>query len=89
MSDEQREPVTRRAVTARLQRYFSFLTEQLSAGTAEFWNRIERRTSHKPTSDDSASAAHRGVMHAGVMHASMQQQPVQQQQAKAGPEKKR
>jgi len=84
MSDEQREPVTRRAVTARLQRYFSFLTEQLSAGTAEFWDRIERRMSHKPASDPSASAAH-----PGVMHASMQQQPVQQQQAKAGPEKKR
>ena len=69
---------SRRIVTERLRRFFADLTTQLTAGSAEIWNRAERRRAHKPPKA-AGEVPHRAPV-------PMQDQPLQQQQSKAKPD---
>jgi len=66
------DAASRRIVTERLRRFFADLTTQLTSGSAEIWNRVERRRAHKPPKA-ADEAPHRAPV-------PMQDQPVQQQQ---------
>jgi hypothetical protein len=72
------DAASRRIVTERLRRFFTDLTAQVASGTAEIWNRAERRRAHEP-SRAAGEAPHRTTI-------PMQNQPVQQQQSKAKPD---
>ena len=78
-----KDAAQRRAVTQRLRRFFADLTGQLGAGTAEIWNKVERRVTHQHRPDESAGEVPAAP---GPPHTTAQPQPMQQQQSKAKPE---
>jgi len=65
------DAASRRIVTRRLRRFFADLTTELTSGSAEIWNRAERRRARMPAKA-AGEAPH--------------PQPVQQQQSKAKPD---
>ena len=78
-----KDAAQRRAVTERLRRFFADLTGQLGAGTAEIWNKVERRITHQPPPEEAAGEVPDTP---DPPHTAIQPQPMQQQQSKAKPD---
>ena len=78
-----KDAAQRRAVTERLRRFFADLTGQLGAGTAELWNKVERRIIHQPPPEEPAGVVPETP---GPPPTTVQPQPIQQQQSRAKPE---
>ena len=77
--NDPEDAASRRIVTERLRRFFADLTRQLTSGSAEIWNRAERRRAHQPPEAAVGEAPYRTTV-------PVQDQPVQQQQSKAKPD---
>jgi len=87
MTRDQKRIQLRRAVTRRLDHFFTAWLEHLAAGSARIWARVEGALGESATHTRESAEGARDLQTSPPMRVPMQQQPVQQQQQKKDDEK--
>ena len=78
----------RRAVTRRLDHFFTAWLEHLATGSARIWARVESALDDSATQEREGAKMPTDLQTSPPMRVPMQQQPVQQQQLKKSEEEK-